>query len=120
MPFMVLVGRTQCAAVLSAALLVSPAMAQGTADPGHQTSHVSLERLGKVEFRVDCNAAARQEFNRAMALYHSFAWTPATQAFTKVAQEDPACGMAHWGRAMAILDNPFAWPAILSSPKLDG
>jgi hypothetical protein len=94
-------------------------MAQGTVDPGHHTSHVSLERLGKVEFRVDCNAAAQQEFNRAMALYHSFAWTPAIQSFTRVAQADPSCGMADWGRAMANLDNPFAWPANLTSAKLD-
>jgi tetratricopeptide (TPR) repeat protein len=117
MPLMVRVGGTQCAALLSAALLASPVMAQATIDPGH--SHVSLERLGKVEFRVDCNAAAQQEFNRAMALYHSFAWTPAIQSFTKVAQADPSCGLAHWGRAMANLDNPFAWPANLTPAKLD-
>ncbi len=119
MPSMVLVVRTQCAALLSAVLLASPVMAQATIDPGHHTSHVSLERLGKVEFRVDCNAAAQQEFNRAMALYHSFAWTPAIQSFTQVAQADPSCGMAHWGRAMANLDNPFAWPANLIPARLD-
>jgi len=30
--------------------------------------------LGKVQFNVDCNAAAQREFNLAMAYYHSFAW----------------------------------------------
>src|SRR5512134_2875069 len=119
MPLMVRVGGTQCAALLSAALLASPVMAQTTIDPGRHTSHATLERLGKVEFRVDCNAAAQQEFNRAMALYHSFDWTPAIQSFTKVAQADPSCGIAHWGRAMANLDNPFAWPANLTPAKLD-
>ena len=25
-------------------------------------------------------------------------------------EADPGCGMAHWARALASLDNPFAWP----------
>jgi hypothetical protein len=77
-----------------------------------------LTRLGKVEFKIECNAAAQQEFNRAMALYHSFAWQHATDAFAAVASADPSCGMAHWGRAMTMLDNPFDWPANLPSEKL--
>ena len=78
---------------------------------------VAAERLGKVAFKLECNAAAQAEFNRAMALYHSFAWPAATASFAAVAQADPSCGMAHWGRAMVILDNPFTWPANLA-PKL--
>ena len=77
-----------------------------------------LTRLGKVEFKVECSSAAQQEFNRAMALYHSFAWQHATDAFAAVASADPSCGMAHWGRAMTMLDNPFIWPANLPSEKL--
>lgn len=79
-----------------------------------------LTRLGKVEFKIDCSAAAQQEFNRAMALYHSFAWQHATDAFAAVASADPTCGMAHWGRAMAMLDNPFVWPANLPAERLSG
>jgi hypothetical protein len=30
---------------------------------------------------------------------------------------NPSCGIAHWGRALVILDNPFTWPANLA-PKL--
>jgi hypothetical protein len=90
--------------------LVHPVAAQ---DYGKQ-----LTRLGKVEFKVECNSAAQQEFNRAMALYHSFAWQHATDAFAAVASADPSCGMAHWGRAMTMLDNPFVWPANLPSEKL--
>ncbi len=69
------------------------------------------EKLGMVEFRVECSAAAQQEFNRAIALYHSFWFAPANQSFDKVAQLDPDCGLAHWGRALSALGNPFAWPA---------
>ena len=31
-------------------------------------------QLGKVHFKVECNAAAQKEFDLAMAYYHSFAW----------------------------------------------
>jgi hypothetical protein len=107
------------ATLLFSAVLAPYALSQ-TAPAGSHSAHshaVTAERLGKVEFKVDCNAAAQAEFNRAMALYHSFWWPAASKAFEAVAQADPTCGMAHWGRAMVILDNPFAWPANLA-PKL--
>lgn len=78
-----------------------------------------LARLGTVEFEVGCSAAAQQDFNRSMALYHSFAWGHAIPAFEAIAETDPTCGMAHWGRAMAMLDNPFVWPGNLPPEKLD-
>lgn len=91
--------------------LAAPAVAQ---DHGHD-----LTRLGKVTFEVACNTAAQAEFNRGMALYHSFAWSEADAAFTAVAEADAACGMAHWGRAMVMLDNPFVWPSNLPPETLD-
>jgi hypothetical protein len=107
------------AALLFSALFAPCALSQ-TAQSGSHSAHshaVAAERLGKVEFKIDCNAAAQAEFNRAMALYHSFWWPAASEAFEAVAHADPTCGMAHWGRAMVILDNPFTWPANLA-PKL--
>ena len=100
------------AALTGLGVALAPAPAAGDAS-------ASLTRLGKVEFKVACNAAAQQEFNRAMALYHSFAWPEATAAFAAVKQADPTCGMAEWGHAMTLLDNPFIWPAGLSPAKLD-
>ena len=94
----------------------------GTPVASHDaTKHAAtnLSRLGKVEFKVECNAAAQQAFNRAMALYHSFAWKPAGDTFAAVAKADPSCGMAHWGRAMVLLDNPFLWPGSLPPAKLN-
>jgi len=35
------------------------------------------EKLGEVNFPVSCNAAAQKDFNRAMALFHSFWFEPA-------------------------------------------
>lgn len=68
------------------------------------------EQLGNVNFPVSCNQPAQTEFNRAMALFHSFWFEPAKQSFTQVLQYDPQCAMAHWGIAMMSLGNPFAWP----------
>src|SRR5437868_14737117 len=64
-----------------------------------------LEKLGHVEFPVSCNAAAQQEFNRAMALFHSFWFEPAKKSFTKVLEHDNQCGMAHWGIAIMSMGN---------------
>ncbi len=68
------------------------------------------EKLGEVNFPVSCNADAQKEFNRAMALFHSFWFDPAKKSFAKVLQHDPECGMAHWGIAIMSMGNPFGWP----------
>src|SRR4051812_1026321 len=80
-----------------------------------QSHDHGMARLGTVEFKVDCSAPAQAQFNTAMALYHSFAWPQAVAAFKAIAATDPACGMAHWGLAMSLLNNPFGWPANLST-----
>jgi tetratricopeptide (TPR) repeat protein len=69
------------------------------------------ERLGQVRFSVTCNEAAQTEFNRAMALFHSFWFDPAKQSFAKVLELDAQCAMANWGIAFMSMGNPFAWPA---------
>jgi hypothetical protein len=74
-------------------------------------------RLGTVTFPVSCNAEAQKEFQTAMAYYHSFAWPQLKASLDRVLQADPTCGMAHWGRALGYLDNPFVWPGSLT-PKV--
>lgn len=80
----------------------------GVSGAGAQTA--KPEKLGEVNFPVSCNDAAQKEFNRAMALFHSFWFDPAKKSFSKVLQHDPECGMAHWGIAIMSMGNPFAWP----------
>jgi hypothetical protein len=75
-------------------------------------------KLGKVSFPVSCSPTAQQEFEVAMAYYHSCAWPQLKAALDRVTQADPACGMAHWARALGILDNPFQWPGSLSAQVL--
>jgi hypothetical protein len=66
-----------------------------------QHQHGVPEKLGSVSFPVSCAAQEQSSFNRAVALLHSFAYTPAVEAFEQVAREDPGCAMAHWGAAMS-------------------
>jgi hypothetical protein len=63
-------------------------------------SHSAPEKLGKVSFPISCLPAVREQFNRGVALLHSFAYAPAESAFQDVAKQDPQCAMAHWGIAM--------------------
>ncbi|MNQ42800.1 hypothetical protein D3C85_565080 [compost metagenome] len=75
------------------------------------------ERLGEVNFPVSCNAAAQQEFNRAMALFHSFWFDPAKQSFARVLVLDGDCGMAYWGMSIMSMGNPFTWAANPAAAK---
>ncbi len=77
------------------ALLAGPAAAQ---EEHH--NHPAPERLGMVHFANSCAPAVGAAFDRAVALLHSFAYDLADQGFADVAARDPACAIAHWGRAM--------------------
>jgi hypothetical protein len=68
------------------------------------------EQLGQVQFATSCNQAVQEDFNRAVALLHSFWFDASAKAFEAVAQQDPSCAMAYWGVAMTWLGNPFGWP----------
>ena len=97
----------RAAAVLTALVLVHPLYAQHehhehSADPGN---------LGHVHFVTSCNAAAQGDFARGVALLHSFWYSEAENSFRKAAAEDdPTCGMAWWGVAMANYHPVWAAP----------
>jgi hypothetical protein len=76
--------------------------------PAQEHEHHGTERLGKVAFPVSCNAAAREKFESAMAMLHSFWWEEAPRVFKEVLAADPSCAMAHWGLALNSWGNPFA------------
>ena len=75
-----------------------------------RTQERATEKLGKVHFPVSCSAVAQEQFDRAVALLHSFWLDEAAKAFAAIAQADPGCAMAHWGTAMTLFGNPFTWP----------
>jgi hypothetical protein len=70
----------------------------------------AVEKLGTVRFPTSCSSTVQPQFERAVALLHSFWFDEGLKAFNAIAQEDPGCAMAHWGSAMLLYGNPFAWP----------
>jgi tetratricopeptide (TPR) repeat protein len=69
--------------------------------------HGRGEKLGAVHFTTSCNAEAQKEFDRAVALLHSFQFNHAIQGFNAALKSDPSCGIAHWGIALSQWSNPF-------------
>ncbi len=63
--------------------------------------------LGTVHFETSCSAAVQKEFDRGVALLHSFWFSAAIDSFAKVLETDPNCVMAHWGTALSWWSNPF-------------
>jgi len=83
-------------------------------------SHPVPEKLGKVSFPTSCAPAVQEQFERGVALLHSFAYSAAESAFQSVAEQDPKCAMAHWGIAMTyfhqLWEPPIA-PATLATAQ---
>src|SRR5882724_8473706 len=72
-----------------------------------------LRGTGTVDFPVSCAPGAQAEFNRGVALLHSFFYEEARRIFTDVAAKDPTCAMAQWGIAMTW------WHPIWTPPTPD-
>ena len=70
--------------------------------------HGPAEQLGRVVFRVSCNAEAQRHFEHGMAVLHSFWWDEASAAFRAVVAADSTCAMGFWGLALNSWGNPFA------------
>ena len=66
----------------------------------HTPSALTPAVLGSVSFQTSCNPKVKEEFNRAVALLHSFWLDEAERTFRAVAARDPNCAMAQWGVAM--------------------
>lgn len=73
----------------------------------HASHGGPAEGLGKVHFETTCSAAVREDFDRSVALLHSFWFSAAIESFQAVVASDPQCAMAHWGIAMSWWGNPF-------------
>ncbi|MGH9163167.1 MAG: tetratricopeptide repeat protein [Vicinamibacteraceae bacterium] len=80
------------------------------AQVGHDHRHPAGESLGRVHFPVTCASGTQAAFDKATALLHSFGYEEARQAFGSIAENDPQCGMAHWGVAMTYYHPLWAAP----------
>jgi tetratricopeptide (TPR) repeat protein len=90
------------AAMVGSALALSAA--PGTADDGDSQTG----KLGKVTFPTSCDPKLQAEFERAVAMLHSFWYASAERAFPDLAARDPSCAIAHWGYASILMNNPLA------------
>lgn len=62
---------------------------------------VSEKEVGSVHFATSCSSAVQADFQRAVALLHSFQYEQTAAAFAAISAKDPQCAMAQWGVAMS-------------------
>ncbi|HKH02717.1 MAG TPA: hypothetical protein VKB08_18625, partial [Bradyrhizobium sp.] len=93
--------KTQSGRILLAAGMISAALGGGAI--GQQD-----ETLGKVVFPTSCDPNVQAEFERGVAMLHSYWFLKARRTFEGIVQQDPTCAMAHWGVAMDFLGNTLA------------
>ncbi|TVP54925.1 MAG: hypothetical protein EA351_12100 [Gemmatimonadales bacterium] len=78
------------------------------AEPDAELEGDGSMTLGEVSFPTSCDAAVRGDFERGVALLHSFYFAASRQTFEGVLDRDPECAMGYWGLAMTHRGNPFA------------
>jgi tetratricopeptide (TPR) repeat protein len=66
------------------------------------------DKLGKVNFATSCDPKVQAEFDRGVAMLHSYWFLIARRTFEGILQQDPTCAIAHWGVAMDYLGNTLA------------
>src|SRR6185295_3349213 len=66
------------------------------------------DKLGKVVFPTSCAPDVQAEFDRGVAMLHSYWFLIARRKFEAILQQDPTCAMAYWGVAMDLLGNTLA------------
>jgi hypothetical protein len=68
----------------------------------------ATESLGIVHFATSCRQSVVPQFDRAVALLHSFEFGAAIRGFQDVLTADSTCAMAQWGIALSRWTNPTA------------
>src|SRR6266446_6228830 len=92
---------TQSRRTLFAAGLITAALAGGAVAQ-------QQDKLGKVTFPTSCDPKVQAQFERGVAMLHSYWFTEARKVFEAVLQQDTSCAMAYWGLAVNYLGNSLA------------
>src|SRR5437588_13123599 len=66
------------------------------------------EKLGKLSFPTSCDPKVQAEFERGVAMIHSYWFLIARRTFEGVLRQDPTCAIAYWGIALDLLNNSLA------------
>src|SRR5450432_1646242 len=67
-------------------LLCEPAWSQD-----EHAGHSDREHFGSVHFPISCSQDAQRQFDRAVAMLHSFFYPETVKAFSAIAQAEPSC-----------------------------
>jgi tetratricopeptide (TPR) repeat protein len=65
---------------------------------------------GRVLFKTSCTSEAQKQFERALAMLHSFYFPETIKAFNAIPETDPNCAIAYWGIAISQRPNPLVGP----------
>jgi Tfp pilus assembly protein PilF len=90
--------------------LVAAAFSMIAAAAAQQSDQQADQQLGNVHFATSCNEVAQRRFDRAMRYQHSFWYRQSQDLFEKVIEADPECGIAYWGIALSLWNNPHNPP----------
>jgi hypothetical protein len=91
--------------VSAAAIVLFAALPAYSQNPTTAATH---EQLGTVHFATSCNPRVAPQFDRGVALLHSFEFGESIRTFNQVIAADSTCAMAYWGIAMSRWTNPMA------------
>jgi hypothetical protein len=85
----------------------TPVQGQAGAQAGHDHGG---EHFGTVHLDTSCSDAVQPQFDRAVAMLHSFFYPETDKAFQAIADREPSCAMAFWGVAISTRPNPLTAP----------
>ena len=92
---------------LSLTLTLTLASPQATTGQTQQHQH---DQLGVVSFPTSCRPDVQADFERGVAMLHSYWFNYAGKVFQSVLERDPGCAIAYWGIALDLLGNTLAAP----------
>jgi len=91
-------------------LLIASLVLVGPVSADNEPRTGAPEQLGRVLFKTSCSADAQKQFERALAMQHSFFFPETVKAFNAIPQTDPSCAIAYWGIAISQRPNPLVGP----------
>lgn len=91
-------------------LIATICVSLGLAVAAHGPEDAGKDLVGRVSFSTSCDQKLQTMFELGVAKLHSYWFPEATKTFDAILQEDPACAMAYWGKAVSLLDNSLAAP----------
>jgi Tfp pilus assembly protein PilF len=101
--------RVLLSTVLALAVHLGAAPASFAQDD-HAGHSAGGDTYGTLHFDTSCSPEVRADFDRAVAMVHSFFYPETEKAFRRVTDKDPSCAMAWWGVAISQRPNPLVTP----------